>query len=464
MAKKRHQRRAPEPRVPSAPKPAPAPPPPAVKPSWWFDFSIDRHHLALFRLLFFGVLAVDAFLQIGQAPRYGAGAFNVPQISWLPLPAPSRELMLGVDVLLAYLCTLAALGVATRLVVPLAAALDAYGYFSSQLDSYQHHYLVVMLLVCAAFVPWEDPSPRVKSWALRLFTVQVAILYGWAAFAKLDDRWIDGTALNVQLTEAWIRDLLDVIPVSVMAKGVLLGEILLAVAWLWRRSWPWALPLGLAFHVGVELAGFQIGQFSYVMIAVYVLMLPERWAVIPARRIVLGDRVPALAMIGVGVAAGIAGWWLIPLPIGWWVILLITAIAIGEYARRARWQVGAAHLFAWLWITTLALTTDEALDYHKFWAGSSRRLGQTEEMRRAYQGLLHIDPDHGPANYYLGTLALADGHPDVALRHFKRAQRSQPKAARGWTGEAQAQRALGNVEAAVAAERHAAVLGPEEPR
>jgi hypothetical protein len=36
--------------------------------------------LALFRLLFFGVLAVDMWLQVEHAPRYGAGDFNVSHL------------------------------------------------------------------------------------------------------------------------------------------------------------------------------------------------------------------------------------------------------------------------------------------------------------------------------------------------------------------------------------------------
>lgn len=462
MAKKRHPRRAPEVRAPAPPR-AVVVAGVAPSPSWWFDFELDRHHLALLRVLFFGVLAIDAFFQIGHAPRYGAGEFNVPQIAWLPLPTPSRELMLGLDLALAYLCAMAALGVGTRVAVPIAAALDAYGYFSSQLDSYQHHYLVVMLLVCAAFVPWHDPSPRVKSWALRLFTVQVALLYAWAAVSKLDARWLDGTALDRQLRPAWIRDVVGA-NMGLLAKAVFFGEIALAVAWLWRRTWPYALALGLSFHVGVELAEFQIGQFSYVMIAVYSLMLTETAAVGPGR---LLARVRLPGGLGLGavalafaIVATIVAWTVIPLPVSGWVVAGTIAVAIGAFALRRRPAVGVAHVVAWAMIATLARTTDQALDYHKYWGGSARRLGQTAEMRRAYLGLLAIEPDHGPANYYLGQLALADQHPDEALARFRRAQRGQPDAARGWVGEAQAQLALGHRDLAKAALDHAVQLEP----
>src|SRR5205085_4826490 len=96
---------------------------------------------------------------------------------------------------LAYLFVLIAFGVAARVLVPITAALYAWLYFGSQLDSYQHHYLVVMVLVIASFVPWQRPADArpetpARSWAIRLLLVPLAIMYLWAAISKMSPGWV----------------------------------------------------------------------------------------------------------------------------------------------------------------------------------------------------------------------------------------------------------------------------------
>jgi hypothetical protein len=419
--------------------------------AWWFDFTFDRDHLALFRFAFFAVLAVDAFLQVHHAPRYGAGGFNVPHFAWLPLPI-GREAVLAIDLGLAYLFTLAAFGVATRVVVPVAAALDAYYYFSSQLDSYQHHYLVVVLLIIASFVPWEAQDRRVRSWAMRLFCVQIAILYLWAAIAKLDPQWLDGTALKAQVSVKGARTMIERLGgYDTAAALVLVGELFLCVAWVWPRLWRYALPLGLAFHVGIELAGFQIGQFSYVMLAIYLLMLPSWLAAPPVKA--LRDRLrelpwPLWARIAALAAALLIGSVLLAasdVPVATWLRVVIALAGAGAFLlARGRVKVAVVHAIACAWIFVLAATTAQAVDYSRFWAGSARRLGSPAEMIEAYQQLLRIAPNHPSANYYLGSDDLAKGQHERAIARFRRTQAAEPAAARAWIGEARAWIAIGD--------------------
>src|SRR5687768_16997107 len=125
--------------------------------AYWFESGVSRSKLNLFRFLFFAVLAVDCFLDLGHAPRYGAGGFNVSNLPWLDwaLPLPTRTGFLLCCVAGSYLALRAAFGVLTTWSVRLLTALFAYRYFISQLDSYQHHYLVFLLLFIACFIPWE---------------------------------------------------------------------------------------------------------------------------------------------------------------------------------------------------------------------------------------------------------------------------------------------------------------------
>ncbi|MBP6849095.1 MAG: HTTM domain-containing protein, partial [Kofleriaceae bacterium] len=196
----------------TAPAPAAARPPvraaalpTATRGRFWLDFELSWASWALFRLCFFGLHAIDAVLQLAHAPRYGAGGFNVPQLPLPLLPAPDRTGMSFVYGLLAIAFALCAVGVAVRVLLPLAAALYAYAYFVSQLDSYQHHYLMGLVLFLLCFVPTAPTSVGadgrrwLRSWALRLVLVQLAIVYLWAAVAKVDPAWLDGKLLASQV-------------------------------------------------------------------------------------------------------------------------------------------------------------------------------------------------------------------------------------------------------------------------
>src|SRR5436190_20666959 len=113
MSKKRNRSKRPRPReaapaAPTAPtaaapaveaaplpkaraKPAKlAKPPPARAPVFWFGVELPWAKLVAARVVLFGLLAVDAFLQLRHAPRYGAGDFNVAHLPFLDALGPGR--------------------------------------------------------------------------------------------------------------------------------------------------------------------------------------------------------------------------------------------------------------------------------------------------------------------------------------------------------------------------------------
>src|SRR4051812_17444647 len=63
---------------------------PPEQPAFWFGFDVAWLKLLVFRVVFFGMLAIDALLQIRHAPRYGAGGFNVAQLPFLDSIGPTR--------------------------------------------------------------------------------------------------------------------------------------------------------------------------------------------------------------------------------------------------------------------------------------------------------------------------------------------------------------------------------------
>ena len=431
------------------------------EPLFWFGFEVSWAKLSFARFVIFALLAIDALLQISHAPRYGAGGFNVGQLPGLDAIGPGRiGFELG-QLACAYLFVHAALGVATRVVVPAGAAIYAWLYFGSQLDSYQHHYLVVLVLLIACFIPWQRrddavPETRIRTWAVRLLLVQLGILYLWAAISKMSPAWLDGRTITGQITGP-LRGLIeDSIGFKAAARFALLTELVLAVVVWIRPAWFIALPLGVAFHLGILASGLDIGLFAYLMLGFYVFVVPDRVFVWLANLAPLraGRSLIRAARLSNAIASGVA--LLVCLALGL-VLARFTrfhsafdvAIALSAYpivmitVSRLRGRssvipwIGLAHVAAiGLWLI-VDRTTIEAVDYYRFWGGNARRLGEPAVAEAAYRRLIDIAPDQPNGHFQLGRLLLDGTDEEGGLRELHEAQRLEPLRARAWMAEAQ---------------------------
>ncbi|MEM9492082.1 MAG: HTTM domain-containing protein, partial [Myxococcota bacterium] len=383
---------------------------------WWLSMALPRAQLLAFRVAFFAAIAVDRYLLLSHTPRYGAGDFNVSHLPWLDsaLPEPTRPVVLVMVLVQCYLAVLIAGGAATRPLLGLLAGLCGYSYFISQLDSYQHHYLVFLLLVIACFVPWPSrahpdaaansqlsegrsaPDEVVHSWAMRLFAVQIAVVYLWAAVTKLaDPLWLDGTTLGQQLGGAAAAErgvagaVIAAVGIATASWLTALAELFLAAGWLIRRLRLPALLIGVPFHIGIELTGFEIGVFSYLMLAIYLLLVPGSafiWAGRQLGRLRSGDRGgdrgagPAqrrTVVLAVAVIAALGGTaLLLALPFAERVVVAGLVAVIGVLAvlraRQARPTLAAAHVVACAVTLLLAIAGTQTHDYYKYWGGTSR--------------------------------------------------------------------------------------------
>jgi hypothetical protein len=463
-------------------------PPRRDEPAFWFGFEVSWAKLALGRFVLFGLLALDALLQIRHAPRYGAGGFNVAQIPLLDGLGPTRTSYAVCELINAWLFTLAALGVAARWVLPPAAAIYAWLYFGSQLDSYQHHYLVSLVLLCACFVPWQrprdaTPATRVASWALRLILVELAIMYLWAAISKMNAAWVDGRTLSTQIIGPMRRLVDATVGVPFASKLVVVVELALA-ALVWQpRFWMIAAPLGIAFHAGILFSGLEIGLFAWLMIATYLFVVPDRvWVALATTRPLTTLR-SAFAIVS-GWFDGAAGWfiWILGATLGTafamfarfeyagrvGIVALVVMIAGSGYAivrapqARRLTAIGMAHLAAMtLWFATDRAST-VAIDYYRFWGGTSRRLGDLATAERAYRELIAAAPDEPAGHFQLGRMLLTQQKPDEALAELHEAQRLSPGDARPFVVEARWLAAHGRVAQAVDKARDATVADPND--
>ncbi|MEO8553945.1 MAG: HTTM domain-containing protein, partial [Kofleriaceae bacterium] len=415
---------------------------------FWFDFEVPRAKLAFGRVVLFGLLALDALLQLRHAPRYGTD-FNVANLPGLDGLGPGRFGYGAGQLVLAYAFVMIACGAATRWFVPVAAVVYNWLYFGSQLDSYQHHYLIAMLLIVACFVPWQRAAglaEPVKSWALRLMLVELGIVYLWAAISKTDPLWLDGTALGKQLHGS-LRSLIDsTIGMKTVATLVPLTEVALGFVWA-RRWWPYLAPLGVLFHLGIVWSGLEIGLFAWLMIGLYAFVVPDRvylavvaWLA-PVRA--LGERAAAAVerqrwrVLGLAIVVGIALAVACRFPGALAIAILATlGLAILALGRRRVAALALAHVLAlavWCFVDRTSTVTR---DYYKFWAGTARRSNDPATAETAYRRLTEVAPDDATAHYYLGRLLLDRDAADAGLAELHVAERLDTRTSRAYISEA----------------------------
>lgn len=411
---------------------------------FWFEGE-ERSRAAVFRVVFFALLAVDAWNQVEHASRYGAGLFNVSHFpaldAWLPMPRASWVLVGTITQ--AWLALRVAFGVNLRGSLAALTALFGWTYFSSQLDSYQHHYLVfLLLLICTAGVWLEARAPNeLPGWCLRLLRVQFSALYLWAAIAKIDAKWISGETLKLQISPQWARDAvtqwaqsLDVQPLSLYAAAsvaALALELVLAVAWQRPKLWRWIFVPGVLFHLSIERLDFEIGLFSWFMVAAYLLVLPDGLADPIARlgqRLVdwSAGRLPDAPSWGArsGAALFVAlGALMLPIDGSAALAGLLAALALLTPAgvRGATLQG-----LALLGVLALHENTDALRDHYRYMGGDARRRGDYPTAIHAYERAVALDPDYASARLRLGDLYFRADQPQAALASWRAALDLEP--------------------------------------
>jgi hypothetical protein len=431
---------------------------------FWGGYRILRSRLSLLRLCLFGLLAADlSLVMLPHASRYGAGGFNVPHPSLLAplLPIPSPDVVGALWLLAGFLSLRVALGISARGSAIGVCVLYVGVYLWSQIDSYQHHYFISLLLVSFCFVPhrdlvgWDRIPPdggrdlEVTSWAARMLYVTLGLMYFWAAVAKTDASWLDGTTMHQILSSrttamAIMRELgggvgLDLKQCLILASwGSMLTEYFLAIAVLWKRLWWVAFWLAPAFHFSIELLELQIEWFSYYMVALtFVMFLPEPWMRAVARGFTratarVRSRISALRqpravnrLRGTGLAiaaAALAVALLIDFPLEGRVYVssgIGLAILLSQMPRsgqpmvapiaRAMLQVALVGALL-LPITRLGV----GFDYYRYWGGDLRRRGDLEATARAYAKANALKPAGEARHVELGEVLEQLGRLDAA--------------------------------------------------
>lgn len=130
---------------------------------------------------------------------------------------------------------------------------------------------------------WEFPLRA--PWALRLFQIQISVLYLFTVWLKLrGDTWNDGTAVSysLRITEVarlevpvWIAE--SALVSNLATYGTLAIEAALALLIWNRRARPFVIAAGVALHLSV-LATIMVGLFSTTVFVGYLAFTPPETA------------------------------------------------------------------------------------------------------------------------------------------------------------------------------------------
>jgi hypothetical protein len=207
------------------------------------------------------LVAFDMWLtRIEHGGRYSAGGFNVSHFAILDAiqPQVSSGVYVGVSILTGLLCFVLALAPRPpRWLIAIAFLLHTWSWAMSMLDSYQHHYLLSIVLFALIFFPRATaeeallalekkadpepepapveerreekkakkdkkkkraekpareekkrdekrhdapylftPPPLSSAWAYVLMSVSAAIVYAYTAYSKTADEWLSGDAFK----------------------------------------------------------------------------------------------------------------------------------------------------------------------------------------------------------------------------------------------------------------------------
>ena len=191
------------------------------------DVAAVRPYLLLRCMLL--LLAFDCWIDlIPHAGRYGVGGFNVSHfamLDWLPTPTPG--VYIGAMLLTGWLALVMAIR-PVRLGLGLLFGFYTYGWSMSMLDSYQHHYLVSLLLFSCIFFP--------TSGSIALFEAELEPQEPLVRWRTLGGAVLALTAAELVLALCEVSTPLiqlvdrDVARIGLRAAAVLLGFLLLFFA------------------------------------------------------------------------------------------------------------------------------------------------------------------------------------------------------------------------------------------
>lgn len=253
---------------------------------------VDNSPLIVFRILFGLLLAAETggAIMTGWVKR----VLIDPEFTFPILPFTFLQPLPG-NGMYVYFATMAVAGLLVsagawfRLSLGLFTVMWTTVYLMQTSSYNNHYYFLVLLCVLLWLTPANadcsvdarrDPTMRrwtCPRWCIEIFVAQVAIVYFYAAVAKLDLDWLQAKPMAIWLYDrrdyylgplyqlAWTK--------YALAWGGLLFDATVVPLLLWRRTRILAVCLSVFFHLFNSYT-FRIGVFPYLALALLIFFFP----------------------------------------------------------------------------------------------------------------------------------------------------------------------------------------------
>lgn len=256
---------------------------------------VDNSPLIFFRIIFGLLIFLEAWGAIvtGWVDR----AFIQPEYTFPFLDFPSLQPLPGYGMYLYYIImglagVMVMIGFYYRLGIGIYTIMWAGVYFMQKTNYNNHYYLLIILCLLMCLVPANKYAsfdvrrkPGIKSltcpqWCLWIFTLQITIVYVYAAVAKIYPDWLEAKPIEI-----WFKYKSDYFIIGQLLKqqwfqfavayGGILFDLLIAPGLMWKKTRKYAFIIGVFFHL-FNSAVFQVGVFPYMALAMTVFFFePE---------------------------------------------------------------------------------------------------------------------------------------------------------------------------------------------
>lgn len=258
----------------------------------WFS-QVNNSPLIVFRILFGCIMLME----------FGKSLFN-GWVHQVYINAPFRFTFIGFEFLqhlngtvmyyyFIVACLVAVmfiLGLYYRLSSVLLALLWTGVYFSQKAHYNNHYYLMVLLCWLMTLVPAHRrasldvkmgrvaPTNTCNNWILHLFIIQIAIVYVFAAIAKLYPDWLNAMPIKIWFAKRHKQPVIGPLYASesfryFVAYSGILFDFLIVPALLWKRTRVLAVIAMVVFHQFNKFT-FGIGVFPFLAMSLNVFFFP----------------------------------------------------------------------------------------------------------------------------------------------------------------------------------------------
>jgi len=264
---------------------------------------IDGWVVIGFRFLFYFMMAIDFWNEIPRASNYyllDKGYFNVSHFGGnfdrfikllFGLPDSSsliNDSTFTTSLIFGGLMSMrCAFSVNSTFEPYLIALAKAFIVFGSQADNYQHHYLLVLvllILVPISFILVDNVNLKYRVWPIKFLAIQLSIVYFWTTVAKLHWSWFSGQVLPRMLGPEFKRlvntlfsntSIGGVDPMVFISISTIIVELFLVFSLHIEKLKVPTFVFGVSMHTMMGSSGLRIGTFSYFMIIFYFLYAPS---------------------------------------------------------------------------------------------------------------------------------------------------------------------------------------------